>query len=126
MERAGMMKILTLALLFGMAGNLLIDGPQTVHAALALPPRCWWLIAYLSIICTAVGYAFWFLVIRETDVNVAALTIFAQPVAGIALAAIWLREPLHWGQLWGSLAIVIGLVIGLSRQIKPAPIPGNL
>ena len=125
-ERAGMMKILTLALLFGTAGNLLIDGPQTVHAALAMPLHCWWLIVYLAIICTAVGYAFWFVVIRETDVNVAALTIFAQPLAGVALAAVWLHEPLHWGQFWGSLAIVIGLVIGLSRQLKPAPVPGNL
>src|SRR6266436_4047793 len=50
-ERSGMMKILTLALLFGTAGNLLIDGPQTVHAALAMPLHCWWLIVYLAIIC---------------------------------------------------------------------------
>ncbi len=121
MERAGIMKILTLALLFGTAANLLIDGPQTVHAALALPLRCWWLIGYLAIICTAIGYAFWYVVIQESDVNIVALTIFAQPLAGVALAAVWLHEPLHWGQFWGCLAIVIGLVIGLSRQIKPEP-----
>ncbi len=119
------MKILALVLIFGTMGNLLIDGPHTLKAALALPLRCWWLISYLSVVCTAFGYAFWFVVIRETDVNVAALTIFAQPLAGVALAAVWLHEPLHWGQFWGSLAIVIGLVIGLSRQLKPAPIPGN-
>jgi len=120
-ERSGMMKILTLVLIFGTMGNLLIDGPHTLKAALALPLRCWWLIGYLSVVCTAFGYAFWFVVIRETDVNVAALTIFAQPVAGVALAAVWLHEPLHWGQFWGSLAIVIGLIIGLSRQIKSEP-----
>jgi drug/metabolite transporter (DMT)-like permease len=57
-------------------------------------------------------------VIRESEVNVAALTIFAQPLAGIAIAAIWLREPLHAGQLWGGAAIVAGLILGLSRQIK--------
>src|SRR5882724_130523 len=120
-ERSGMMKILTLALIFGTMGNLLIDGPHTLKAALALPLRCWWLIVLLSVVCTAFGYAFWFVVIRETDVNVAALTIFAQPVAGVALAAVWLHEPLHWGQFWGSLAIVIGLIIGLSRHIKSEP-----
>ena len=50
--------------------------------------------------------------------QIAALTIFAQSVFGVALAALWLREKLHWGHLLGSLAIVAGLVLGLSRQIK--------
>jgi len=44
----------------------------------------------------------------------------AQPVFGLALAKLWLGETLHWGQLWGSVAIVLGLVVGLSRQVKTA------
>jgi drug/metabolite transporter (DMT)-like permease len=36
----------------------------------------------------------------------------------VFIAWLWLGEKLHWGQLWGSLAIVAGLVLGLSRQIK--------
>ena len=43
-----------------------------------------------------------------------------QPVAGVAIAGLWLHEPLHLGQLWGCLAIVAGMVLGLSRQIKTA------
>lgn len=119
-ERAGMMKILALALIFGTAANLLIDGRQTFLAAHAVPLRLWWGIVYLGTVCTSIGYAIWFVVIKETDVNVVALTIFAQPVAGVAIAVLWLHEPLHWGQLWGSAAIVAGLVLGLSRQIRPA------
>jgi drug/metabolite transporter (DMT)-like permease len=119
-ERASMMKILTLALIAGTAGNLLIDGPQTLRAAASLPRESWLLVFYLATICTAIGYAAWFLVIRETDVNVAALTIFTQPLAGVAIASLWLREPLHWGQLTGGLAIVAGLVVGLSRQVRKA------
>jgi hypothetical protein len=38
----------------------------------------------------------------------------------VALAKLWLGETLHWGQLWGSVAIVVGLVIGLSRQVTRA------
>jgi len=45
-------------------------------------------------------------------INVAALTIFAQAVFGVVIAALWLRERLHWGQVWGSAAIVVGLVVG--------------
>jgi drug/metabolite transporter (DMT)-like permease len=116
-ERSGMIKILALALVFGTTANLLLDGPATLVAVRNMPLRSWWMILYLSTICTAVGYAIWFVVIKETDVNVVALTIFAQPVAGVLIAWLWLRESLHWGQLWGSLAIVAGLVIGLSRQV---------
>ena len=117
-ERAGMLKILTLALLFGLVGNLSIDGRQTYDAVRSMPAHFWWMILYLATVCTAFGYAIWFVIIKETDVNLVALTIFVQPLAGVAIAAFWLREPLHLGQLWGSLAIVAGLVVGLSRQIK--------
>lgn len=120
MERSDKMKILALGLLFGTIANLLVDGPQTFAEARHLPLHFWWLIAYMAVICTAIGYAFWFVVIEETDVNIVALTIFAQPVAGLFFATLWLHEPLHWGHLWGSLAIITGLVVGLSRTVKPA------
>jgi drug/metabolite transporter (DMT)-like permease len=118
MANAGMLKILTLALLAGTAGNLLLDGPATWTAAQTMPAHFWWLIFYLASICTSIGYAVWFAVIKETDVNITALTIFAQPLAGIIVASVWLHEPLHQGQLWGSLAILAGLVIGLSGGWK--------
>ncbi len=117
-ERSGMIKILALALIFGTTANLLLDGPATLAAVRVMPLHFWWLIIYLSTICTAIGYGIWFVVIKETDVNVVALTIFAQPLAGVLIAWLWLHETLHWGQLWGSLAIVAGLVLGLSRQVK--------
>jgi len=118
-QRAGPIKVLALSLVVGTVVNLLIDGPTTLAAAGRLPAQAWLLLLGLALICTAFGYSFWFLVIREGEVNVAAMTIFAQPVFGVTLARLWLGETLHWGQLWGSAAIVAGLAIGLSRQIKP-------
>jgi|SRR5581483_569300 drug/metabolite transporter (DMT)-like permease len=123
--RAGVLKILTLALTFGTLANLALDGRQTLASARALPPHLWWFIALLAIVGTVIGYAFWYVVIRETDVNIAALTIFVQPVAGVALAALWLHEPLHRGQFWGCLVIIAGLIVGLSRQIKTTPVPAE-
>jgi drug/metabolite transporter (DMT)-like permease len=117
-SRASVMKMLAISLLFGTAVNLLIDGSATLKAAQTLPPHAWWLLLGLAVICTAIGYSVWFIVIRECPVNVAALTIFAQSVFGVAIAAVWVHEKLHWGQLLGSVAIVAGLVLGLSRQIK--------
>jgi drug/metabolite transporter (DMT)-like permease len=75
----------------------------------------------MAVICTAIGYSLWFIVIRDCPINVAALTIFSQAVFGVMIAAVWVHEKLHWGQLWGSLAILAGLVLGLSRQIKHEP-----
>ncbi len=125
--RSSAMKMLTLSLLAGTAVNLLIDGPATLTAAKTLSLQAWWLLLGLAIVCTAIGYTVWFVVIRECPVNVAALTIFAQSVFGVAIAALWLREELHWGHLLGSLTIVAGLVLGLSRQIKrPAHSSGEL
>jgi len=120
--RAGLMKVLTLALAAGAVVNCGIDGRQTFVAARNLSPGAWGLMAYLVLVCTLIGYVVWFVVIRETEVNVTALTVFIQPVVGVVIATMVLRETLRWGQLWGSLVIVLGLVIALSRQIK---LPGR-
>jgi drug/metabolite transporter (DMT)-like permease len=117
---ASIMKTLTLALVAGTAANLLIDGSQTLHDARTLPVQAWLLLLGLAIICTVVGYSVWFVVIRECPVNVAALTVFSQSVFGVGFAALWLHEKLHWGHLLGSVAIVAGLVFGLSRQLSVA------
>jgi drug/metabolite transporter (DMT)-like permease len=133
--RAGLLKLLAVALLSGLVVNLLIDGLgqqvtnrlfhknalpwPTIRAAATMPPRAWLMLAYLSLICTLAGYSLWFVVIRAAEVNVAALTIFIQPVVGAAVAIVCLHESLHWGQLWGGLVIVVGLIVGLRRPGKP-------
>ena len=118
-SRAGVMKMLAISLLVGTAVNLLIDGRETVRRAGAMPANAWILLLALAIICTAVGYSVWFIVIKECPINVAALTVFAQSVFGVALAAVWLHEELNWGQGLGCVTIIAGLVVGLSRQIQP-------
>jgi len=127
LARAGLFKILAIALLAATAVNVSLDGRTTFQAAAAMPLQAWLVVVYLSLICTLVGYSLWYVVIREAEVNVAALTIFVQPVVGAAVAMLWLGESLHWGQLWGSLVIVVGLVVGLPRQFRrrvmPAAIP---
>jgi drug/metabolite transporter (DMT)-like permease len=121
--RASLMKMLALSLLVGTAVNLVIDGPQTVAMARDLSLKTWLLLLYLAVVCTAVGYGVWFVVIRECPVNLAGLTIFAQSVFGAAIAALWLHEQLHWGHFFGSLTIIAGLALGLSRQIKKTAPP---
>jgi drug/metabolite transporter (DMT)-like permease len=116
--RASVMKMLAISLVVGTALNLIIDGHATFRAASALTGKAWALLLALAIICTSIGYSVWFMIIRECPVNIAALTVFSQSIFGVAIAAVWIREEVHWGHLLGSLVIVAGLVIGLSRQIK--------
>ncbi len=118
-ERAGLFKVVAVSLGAGAAVNLLLDGHSAAKAALLMPLGAWLLILYLGVICTVVGYSLWYVVIRETEVNVTALTIFVQPVAGVLLAVLALGEPPHWGQLWGSLAIGLGLLAGLPGRRSP-------
>ncbi len=123
-RRCSVMKMLAISLMTGTAVNLLIDGAHTWHAAQGLPLRAWILLLALAVICTAIGYTIWFVVIRDCPVSVAALTVFAQSIFGVALAALWVHERLRWGQLVGSLTIAAGLVFGLSRQITRT-VPGK-
>src|SRR5690242_647677 len=41
-----------------------------------------------------------------------------QSLFGVVIAALWLGEQLHWGHLWGGAAIITGLILGLSRQVR--------
>jgi drug/metabolite transporter (DMT)-like permease len=102
----------------GTVVNLGMDGGLTLRAAAAMPARAWLVLAYLALICTLAGYSLWFAVIKETQINEAALTLFVQPVVGAAVAMAWLHETLRWGQLWGSLVIVAGLIVGLPRAAR--------
>jgi drug/metabolite transporter (DMT)-like permease len=120
--RAGLLKLLAIALLGGAIVNVVWDGPATLAAARTLPVAAWWHMGYLVVICTLVGYAVWYVVIQQTDVNLAILTIFIQPLAGVPIAVFLLGEPAHWGQLWGGLVIVAGLLLGLWRPAGPVPV----
>jgi drug/metabolite transporter (DMT)-like permease len=116
-ERAGFLKVTTVALAAGVAVDFALDGPSTIVAASHLPLRGWLEVAFLATICTAIGYAVWFAALRVLPVNAVAMTVFTQPFAGSLIAILLLGEQPHWGQLWGGLAIAIGLALGL-RQVN--------
>jgi drug/metabolite transporter (DMT)-like permease len=120
-QRASPYKMVAITLLVGTAANFVVDGPTTLSAARTLTAGNWVLIFLMAVICTVIGYCAWFVIIRHCPINVAALTIFTQAVFGVIIAAIWLGEKPHWGQIWGSAAIVVGLVLGLSRQVRTQP-----
>jgi drug/metabolite transporter (DMT)-like permease len=127
LERVGTLKLLGAALIVGTGVNVAIDlstHAPTFTALQFLPAKAWLLLLYLALVCTLIGYSLWYVVIRETEVNLTGLTVFVQPVAGLIISVLWVGESLHWGQLWGSLAIIAGLFIALRPEGRR--INGNL
>jgi drug/metabolite transporter (DMT)-like permease len=119
LPRLPIFKMLVVSLLAGTVANLFLDGltgANTFQAMHQLPLSGWLLLIYMAVVCTIVGYSLWYLVIRETEVNITGLTVFVQPLAGLALSVACLGESLHIGQFWGSVVIVLGLVVGLRRN----------
>jgi drug/metabolite transporter (DMT)-like permease len=130
LESNGIVKVVAVALGCGTLFNLFLDGPVTWSKLPSLTANDWLVVGYLGVICTLVGYSVWYVVIRETDVSLAALTLLLQPAAGVLIAFVALAEPLHWGQLWGSIAIILGLIIAFNlpgrrpgRPSAPEPAP---
>ncbi|MBL9129026.1 MAG: DMT family transporter [Verrucomicrobiales bacterium] len=120
-ERWGIPKVTLLALGAGTLTNALLLVPDAGrHAArmAALSGEAWATLALLGILLTAIGYSVWYLVIREVPVSLAAMTIYLQPVVATVLAVVLAREVPHAGHAWGSLFIVAGLVLGLSKARK--------
>jgi len=131
LERVGTLKFLGSGLIAGTLVNLVID--LSMHAPTfsvlpMLPAQAWLLLIYLAAVCTLLGYSLWYVVIRETEVNLTGMTVFVQPVAGLLISVIWVGESVHWGQFWGSLAIIAGLIIAMrpERLARAAEIQRDL
>lgn len=121
------MKLLAGALLSGTLANCAIEacrpGQNAFHTVQTLPLSAWLWLIHLAVVCTVLGYTLWFVVIRETEVNIAGLTVLMQPMAGWLLSVLWLKESFHSGQFWGAAAIVGGLLLGLKRPSSPRSEP---
>jgi drug/metabolite transporter (DMT)-like permease len=122
LDRVSPLKLVACGLLGGTIANVAISGVNVP----AMPMQAWLALAYLAIICTAVGYALWYFAIQRAPVNLVGLTVYTQPVAGLLLATVWLGSPLHWGQFWGSAVIIAGLLIGLRAEPPERTAPAVL
>jgi drug/metabolite transporter (DMT)-like permease len=75
----------------------------------------WVLIAYATVIQFCVAYVTWFAALARLPASVAAIGTMAVPVIGVAVAAIWLHEPLGIGQI-SALVFTLGGVALATRS----------
>jgi len=71
----------------------------------------WVLIAYATVIQFCVAYVTWFAALARLPASVAAIGTMAVPVIGVAVAAIWLHEPLGIGQIAALVFTLAGVAL---------------
>jgi drug/metabolite transporter (DMT)-like permease len=81
--------------------------PPSAAAALAC--------VYLGLVATAFGYTIWYRVLRTEQSHRVGMTIMAQPLVGIPLAALALGERLSGSFLAGAVLIAAGVYLVLGR-----------
>ncbi len=126
--RAHPIKVLACAILAGTLVNLALDAGPVLRALPTLRPTDWLALAYLVVICTVVGYALWFYAVRDTPINLVALTVFVQPPAGVLFDLLLNGTPPRWSQLGGTICIALGLLVSLRRspECRPSPPDGGV
>lgn len=70
---------------------------------------------YLGVLCTVVGYVFWFKALTGLDARTTGSVLYFEPVVTVFVAWMVLGEMIGWVSALGSVVTVVGVVI-LSRK----------
>jgi len=72
-------------------------------------------VIFLGVICTALGYGLWNLVLTKSPAGEMAVTLNLQPLGGIIIGYLWLGETMKWGGYLGTFLILLGVTIILHK-----------
>ena len=87
---------------------------EVAHGEVAsLGAPAWLAILYLAVGCTVVGYLAWFILLKRADSRLLGMSMYLQPVVGVAAAAVFLGEGVTWRTFAGA-AMIIGAVAAAS------------
>jgi drug/metabolite transporter (DMT)-like permease len=89
-----------------LALTLLNGGLQPIFEA---DPNIKWLLLYVGIGCTAINFALWYYGLKHLSAARASAFQYLIPPIGVALAAIFLGEPITLSLLLGTVCVLIGL-----------------
>jgi len=81
-----------------------------------LDAASWLAVLYLAVGCTAIGYLAWFTLLHRADSRVLGMSMYLQPVVGVASAALFLGEPVTWRTFGGGILIIASV---LAASVAP-------
>ena len=112
------------------AGTLLIIPTAIVTLPLFPPPRftsvtAWVVVVYQAIV-GAIAHVYWSRAIQIVGPSRAAVFLNLQPVVGLILAALLVREQLGLWQLLGGACVLAGVALTTQGQSSPTPRASHL
>lgn len=88
-----------------------VEGVHGWQQLMQAPPVAWMSLAGVVLLATVLSYLWYFDGIKALGAGKAAIYMALVPVFGIAVATLWLNEPLHISLLVGAAMVVGGMVI---------------
>jgi drug/metabolite transporter (DMT)-like permease len=82
-------------------------------------------ITYLVLVCGAVGYSIWFKALRRAEPGLISITLFIQPLVGVAIGALLLNEQLSLMTLLGGGLVVASLALIMTGATSHAHSEGT-
>jgi len=77
----------------------------------------WWAVLYLGLVMTALGYYFWYTLIRTYQVEKVAPFLLLLPVFSLAGGVIFLGEALSFMKVIGGLVVILGVAfVSIEKQ----------
>jgi drug/metabolite transporter (DMT)-like permease len=86
---------------------------------LSAPSDVQLLLVYLGIGCTAVNFALWYYGLKHTSAATASAFQYLIPPTSVAIAALFLHEPISPALGLGTLCILVGLLATQRAQYDP-------
>jgi drug/metabolite transporter (DMT)-like permease len=115
---AGRMLFYVMLLGWAFTTVLFLAGPGIRDLA-RLSVAGWTSIAFLGVVCSGLGYIFWYDALKVIPAPQVGAFIYLEPFVAVAVAALVLGEPLGWVPLSGGAAILLGVWL-VSRRASPA------
>lgn len=94
---------------------LLLSVPMTLRGGFEIEFSSPFLIcvAYLAVVCTALGYTLWVSVMRHVPVGIMLFTTFIQPVFGPFIAAAFIGEKIDSRVIAGGALLLSGMLVSV-------------
>lgn len=89
---------------------LVLAGPDLGQIG-PLSRSAWLAIAFLGVVCSGLGYIFWYDALHILPVAQAGAFLYLEPLVTVFVAALLLNEPLLWSSLLGGALILAGVIL---------------
>jgi len=109
---------------YSMALGTLLFLPFGLPALLAVdvstvPPGAWWAAVYSFVFALVVAYCCWYFAVSRIGPTQTAIYSNLMPVAALAIAHLWIGEPIGSLQIIGAVTIFFGIYIVRRRRGAP-------